>query len=86
MKFYAKDIRLSIHKGRQSWMKNRGAIRIIYSYHRGNDKPAITWGNGIKQWFKMGLRHRENNKPIVVEPGGEKYYEGALPEEYNYFC
>jgi hypothetical protein len=33
--------------------------------HRGNDKPAIEYPDGSKEWYINGLLHRENDKPAV---------------------
>jgi len=31
--------------------------------HSYNDKPAQTWSNGTKYWYKNGLQHREGINP-----------------------
>jgi hypothetical protein len=41
-------------------------------YHRLNDKPAIEYLNGIKEWWINGKRHRGNNKPAIEYPNGIK--------------
>ena len=33
--------------------------------HRENDKPAIEWADGYKEWWVNGKLHRENDKPAI---------------------
>lgn len=39
--------------------------------HRDDDKPAIEWWDGKKEWYYNGVRHRENGKPTVTYPDGK---------------
>ena len=54
------------------WMNSIG------QYHRENDKPAIEYWNGTKEWYREGQRHRENDKPAIEWSDGTKmwYYKG----------
>ena len=51
--------------------------------HRENDKPALEWENGDKEWWVNGKCHRENDKPAIewVYGGKEWYVNGKLHRE-----
>jgi len=53
--------------------------------HRGNDKPAIEYPNGEKEWYINGKMHRENDKPAVEYSDGRKkwFINGKLHRENN---
>jgi hypothetical protein len=40
--------------------------------HRDNDKPAIEYASGSKEWYQNGKRHRGNDKPAVEYADGIK--------------
>ena len=46
---------------------------ITHSFY---DEPAMIYDNGTKFWFKYGLRHRDNNLPVVIYSDGDcEYYK-----------
>jgi hypothetical protein len=52
--------------GTKIWKNKEG------QYHRLNDKPAVEYFGGGKEWWINGKRHRENDKPAVEWKNGEK--------------
>ena len=40
--------------------------------HRENDKPAVEYSDGTKEWYRKGQLHRENDKPAVEWSDGMK--------------
>jgi hypothetical protein len=40
--------------------------------HRLNDKPAVEYPDGEKEWYINDERHRDNDKPAVERPNGKK--------------
>jgi hypothetical protein len=54
--------------GTKKWKNKEG------KYHRGNDKPAVEWVDGRKDWYINGLRHRENDKPAIEYSDGSKLW------------
>ena len=40
--------------------------------HRENDKPAVEYPYGTKEWWYKGQLHRENDKPAVEWSDGMK--------------
>jgi hypothetical protein len=54
--------------GTKIWRNKEGQI------HRGNDKPAIEYKNGGKEWWINGQLHRGNDKPAVEYSNGNKYW------------
>jgi hypothetical protein len=51
-----------------------------HAIHRDNDKPAIKWSNGDKQWYQNGKLHRDNDKAASIRSNGTKawYHNGKL--------
>ena len=54
--------------------------------HRGDDKPAVIWNGGDKEWWKHGQKHRDGDKPSAYENGirwwyknDKKHREGGKP-------
>ena len=47
---------------------------IDYKQHRDNDKPAVAYSIGRKEWWLNGKRDRDNDKPAVERPNGTKYW------------
>ena len=41
-------------------------------FHRAGDKPAVTWADGSKAWYKDGLQHRVGDKPAEIRADGTK--------------
>ena len=39
-----------------------------------DDGPALEYAEGIREWFKNGLRHRENGPAIIWDDGFCLYY------------
>ena len=55
--------------GTKKWRNKEG------KYHRLNDKPAVEYPNGGKEWWINGKLHRENDKPAVEwNDGGKIWY------------
>ena len=43
--------------------------------HRDNDKPAIIYRNGRKEWFLIGKEHRDlENGPAIITENGIKVW------------
>jgi len=42
-------------------------------HHSFNDKPAIVWFDGDKEWYLNGKQHRENG-PAIEYASGNKYW------------
>lgn len=42
-------------------------------YHSFNDKPAIEYENGAKEWYHRGKLHRENG-PAIINCDGDGFY------------
>jgi hypothetical protein len=40
--------------------------------HQTDDRPAIRWANGSKEWFRFGLFHRDGDLPAYVGNDGSK--------------
>lgn len=36
--------------------------------HRDNDLPAVTWSNGVREWWRHGVRHRLRDQPALIVP------------------
>ena len=51
---------------------NRVEYYIDNILHRDNDKPAIEWSNGRKEWLQNGKIHRDNDKPAIEWSNGRK--------------
>jgi hypothetical protein len=71
-----KSYQLRIIK-RRSYVIKR--INLIDYYidnksHRDNDKPAIEYANGSKEWYQHGKLHRDNDQPAVERSDGSKYW------------
>jgi len=44
--------------------------------HSFDDEPALICNDGTKSWYKDGLRHRDNNLPVVIYSDGDcEYYK-----------
>lgn len=61
------------NKNIQGWIyitnteDENGEIQEIRSFHRNNDEPAIIGKlYDIKEWYKNGERHRDEDKPAVI--------------------
>ena len=56
--------------------------------HSPNDKPAVIWLNGSKEWYKYGQRHRDNDKPAIIFPSGKKQWwvNGELQPSKHFTC
>ena len=75
---------LDAHKSYQLRIIKRRSYIIEYSIsaqyhidnklHRYNDKPAIEWSIGSKEWFQNGTLYRDNDKPAVEWSDGSKYW------------
>jgi hypothetical protein len=71
-----KSYQLRIIK-RRSYVIKR--INLIDYYidnksHRDNDKPAVEWSLGTKEWYQNGKTHRDNDKPAIECPDGSKFW------------
>jgi hypothetical protein len=65
--------------GIKLWKNKAGQL------HRLNDKPAIEYNGGSKQWYINGLLHRENDKPAVeFSDGGKAWYINGNFIKQNY--
>ena len=42
--------------------------------HSFKDEPAIVWPKGTKEWWKHGVKHRENGPACLGSNGLEKWY------------
>ena len=42
--------------------------------HRDNDKPAVLYGKGVKQWWVNGKLHRDGDKPALIYNNGAKQW------------
>jgi hypothetical protein len=42
--------------------------------HRDNDKPAVEWSDGSKEWYQNDKLHRDNDKPAIEYSDGSKYW------------
>lgn len=51
---------------------NRTDIVVNRNYHSIYDRPATSWYNGCKIWWKNGIWHRDNDKPAIIESDGTK--------------
>lgn len=55
--------------------KDIGGYDVQWFYrgklHNTEDFPAIVWGNGSKEWYRYGQRHRING-PAVIHSNGHK--------------
>ncbi len=68
--------------GDKRWYNKAGQL------HRENDKPAIIWQNGYKEWWVNGKIHRDNDQPAYIGTDGHKqwwvngkFIRGELPDE-----
>jgi hypothetical protein len=52
--------------GTKIWKNKAG------EYHRLNDKPAVEYKNGGKEWWINDKLHRENDKPAIEWNDGDK--------------
>jgi len=52
--------------GNKFWYDVKGQL------HRDNDKPAVEWASGTKEWFVNEKRHRDNDKPAIEWVSGDK--------------
>lgn len=48
--------------------------KIFGLLHSFNDKPAVVFDTGRKEWFKRGSYHREDDKPAIVNSNGSQYW------------
>ena len=48
--------------------------------HSYDDKPAVIYEDGTREWVKEGKTHRENGKPAIIYGGTnhKKYFEDGL--------
>jgi hypothetical protein len=53
---------------------NRIYYKIDNKIHRDNDKPAIEWSDGKKEWYQNDERHRDNDKPAIEFASGTKFW------------
>ena len=53
--------------GNKFWQDEKGY------FHRDNDKPAVEFVSGGREWYLHGRRHRENG-PAVLTTTGHKYW------------
>jgi hypothetical protein len=51
---------------------NRVEYYIDNILHRDNDKPAIEWSNGRKEWLQNGKLHRDDDRPASEYASGSK--------------
>ena len=42
--------------------------------HRENDKPAVEYSDGTKEWYRKGQLHRENDNPAIEWADGTKMW------------
>jgi hypothetical protein len=49
-------------------------IRIFGKLNSIEDKPAMVWANGNKEWYINDNRHRENDLPAIIDANGGKYW------------
>jgi len=54
--------------GTKFWKNSSGQL------HRDNDKPAVEWASGSKEWWINGKWHRDNDKPAVEWSNGSKLW------------
>ena len=59
-------------KVQQWWYSNPPLYSL--PYHRDNDKPAMVFANGRKEWWHYGRRHRETGPAIICEDGTKEWW------------
>lgn len=52
----------------------KGSPRPTWLLDREDDKPAIEWGDRSREWYRMGKRHRDGDKPAVMHVGDSPEY------------
>ena len=63
------------------YFEDRKEVIVNNRLHSVDDKPAITYNNGDREWYHEGVLHRDGNKPAVIKANMVKYYtHGALEE------
>ena len=45
--------------------------------HR-DDKPALIYSDGSKEWYKNGERHREGGPAIIITNGSKVWYKNGV--------
>jgi len=84
-----KSTMLELPNGDKVWVLNPEELDINNfdwsraTFHRENDKPAVEYSNGSKEWYKENKLHRENDLPAFEDPNGIKrwYKEGKRHRE-----
>ena len=75
-----KSTMLELPNGAKVWVMNPEELDINNfdwgkaTFHRENDKPAIEWLDGSKEWYKEGKIHRESDLPAIERSNGSKYW------------
>jgi hypothetical protein len=66
------------------------ALREEFHYrkycHSFNDQPAVIWYDGTQDWYKHGIRHRDNLPATIWVDGTKEWYRHGKPEHYNLVC
>lgn len=57
----------------QQWWCSNPFINTL-PYHRSNDKPALVYANGRKEWWCYGVRHRDNEPAVINEDGTKEWW------------
>ena len=42
--------------------------------HSFDDKPAIVYDDGRKEWYRNGKKHRDNDLPAVIRGDGVEFF------------
>ena len=53
---------------------NTKETRLWNNLHSCCDEPAVEWDDGSKEWYKNGLKHRDNDLPAVQLNNGNKIW------------
>jgi hypothetical protein len=60
--------------------EDREEVIINGKLHSVDDKPAVTYNNGDREWYCEGVRHRTNNRPAVIKANMVEYYVNGVAE------
>jgi hypothetical protein len=51
-----------------SWRNSVGRL------HRNDDKPAVIYASGGRDWYQNGKLHRDGDKPAIITSGGARWW------------
>lgn len=51
-----------------SWRNSVGRL------HRNDDKPAVIYASGGRDWYQDGKLHRDGDKPAIITSGGSRWW------------